>query len=72
MSQGKLLLYGSLLCSDGDSLASYKPKPSIVFLFEQSVIFSESGGKKKQFSHPEYIYKSYLQVREYIILLTLY
>lgn len=62
MAQGKLLLYGPLVCCDGPSAQSFRGKELMVFLFEQSIIFSESGRKKNQFSNPVYAYKSYLQV----------
>lgn len=34
-----------------------------VFLFEQSIIFSEEVGKKTQFTSPVYNYKAHIQVR---------
>lgn len=62
MSQGKLLLYGPLVCCEGTSAHNFRGKDLMVFLFEQSIIFSESGRKKNQFSNPVYAYKSHLQV----------
>ena len=62
MSQGKLLLFGPLSCREGDSGSAFRGKDLIVFLFDQSIIFSECMGKKSQFSNQEYVYKSHLQV----------
>jgi hypothetical protein len=63
-SQGKLLLSGLLLCSEGSAPGqNFKGKELQAFLFEQSVILSESVGKKTQFSNPVYIYKAHIQVR---------
>ncbi|KAK4310789.1 hypothetical protein Pmani_017672 [Petrolisthes manimaculis] len=67
MAQGKLLLYGPLLCCDGPSAQSFRGKELMLFLFEQSIIFSESGRKKNQFSNPVYAYKSYLQVNKMVL-----
>ncbi|MPC97645.1 Triple functional domain protein [Portunus trituberculatus] len=64
MSQGKLLLYRPLVCCEGTSAHNFRGKDLIVFLFEQSIIFSESGRKKNQFSNPVYQYKSHLQVNK--------
>ncbi|XP_063844125.1 triple functional domain protein-like isoform X3 [Scylla paramamosain] len=64
MSQGKLLLYGPLVCCEGTSAHNFRGKDLMVFLFEQSIIFSESGRKKNQFSNPVYQYKSHLQVNK--------
>lgn len=67
-SQGKLLLRGVLLCTentniqDRSSSGSHKLKEYNVFLFDQSVIFSEEIGKRKQFQNPLYDYKNHLQV----------
>ncbi|XP_026462176.1 triple functional domain protein isoform X4 [Ctenocephalides felis] len=73
-AQGKLLLHGPLLCWDtgnernslGGGLvgAGNKPKEYQVFLFEQSIIFSEAVGKKTQFTNPAYIYKMHIQVNK--------
>lgn len=41
---------------------SQKPKELQVFLFDQSIIFSEIVGKKTQFQNPAYIYKLHIQV----------
>lgn len=62
MAQGKLLLYGLLMCCEGPSAHNFRGKELMVFLFEQSIIFSESGRKKNQFSNPVYAYRSHLQV----------
>ncbi|KAG0715143.1 Triple functional domain protein [Chionoecetes opilio] len=64
MSQGKLLLYGPLVCLEGTTVHNFRGKDLMVFLFEQSIIFSESGRKKNQFSNPVYQYKSHLQVNK--------
>ncbi|XP_069951615.1 triple functional domain protein isoform X1 [Cherax quadricarinatus] len=64
MAQGKLLLYGPLMCCEGLSAHNFRGKDLMVFLFEQSIIFSESGRKKNQFSNPVYAYKSHLQVNK--------
>ncbi|CAL8069824.1 unnamed protein product [Orchesella dallaii] len=63
-AQGKLLLYGPLLCSEGTSALNFKGKELQVFFFEQSIILSESVGKKTQFSNPVYIYKGHIQVNK--------
>lgn len=68
-AQGKLLLHGPLLCTEGptnniDRNSSIVPKPRElqVFLFEQNIIFSEIVGKKTQFTNQSYIYKAHVQV----------
>lgn len=61
-AQGKLLLHGPLICSEGTSAANFKGKELQVFLFEQNIIFSEAVGKKTQFTNPVYIYKNHIQV----------
>nr|XP_024216575.1 triple functional domain protein isoform X4 [Halyomorpha halys] len=63
-AQGKLLLHGALLCSEGTSTANFKGKELVVFLFEQNIIFSEAVGKKTQFTNPVYIYKAHIQVNK--------
>ncbi|XP_021962830.1 kalirin isoform X3 [Folsomia candida] len=63
-AQGKLLLSGLLLCSEGTSALNFKGKELQVFFFEQSIILSESVGKKTQFSNPVYIYKAHIQVNK--------
>lgn len=69
-AQGKLLLHGPLLCTEGSVNADrntnivIKPRELQVFLFEQNIIFSEIVGKKTQFTNPSYIYKSHVQVSE--------
>jgi len=64
-AQGKLLLHGPLLCSEGSSsISSFKGKELVVFLFEQNIIFSEAVGKKTQFTNPVYIYKAHIQVNK--------
>lgn len=63
-AQGKLLQHGPLTCSDAQGGISIigKNKELQVFLFEQSIIFSEAVGKKTQFTSPQYIYKAHIQV----------
>lgn len=64
-AQGKLLLHGKLVCSDiqgANNSVIGKNKELHVFLFEQSIIFSEVVGKKSQFTSPQYIYKAHIQV----------
>lgn len=65
-AQGKLLLHGPLLCTEGPAAADRnnmtKPRELQVFLFEQNIIFSEIVGKKTQFTSPSYIYKAHVQV----------
>ena len=39
-------------------------KPFTVFLFEQIMIFSETVGKKTQFTSPVYVYKAHFLVRK--------
>lgn len=77
-AQGKLLLHGPLLCTEGASLTDrqtnqlVKPRELQVFLFEQNIIFSEIVGKKTQFTNPSYIYKTHVQVVQILIFLFLY
>ena len=62
-AQGKLLMHGPLNCSEGTSATSNsKSKELQVFLFEQTMIFSEAVGKKTQFTNPVYIHKAHIQV----------
>lgn len=61
-AQGKLLLSGPLICSEGTSAINFKGKEFQVFFFEQSIILSEAVGKKTQFSNPGYNYKAHIQV----------
>lgn len=68
-AQGKLLLHGPLLCTEGAGAGTdrntnlvIKPRELQVFLFEQNIIFSEIVGKKTQFTNPSYIYKTHVQV----------
>ncbi|KAJ8968250.1 hypothetical protein NQ317_012959 [Molorchus minor] len=64
-AQGKLLLHDILTVSDyGTTNAMGKNKDLHVFLFEQSIIFSEVIGKKTQFTSPQYIYKAHLQINK--------
>lgn len=67
-AQGTLLLHGPLLCSDGGSNSerntsmAVKPRELQVFLFDQSIIFSEIVGKKTEHVNPSYVYKNHIQV----------
>uniref|UniRef100_W4VRC9 Putative triple functional domain ptprf n=1 Tax=Corethrella appendiculata TaxID=1370023 RepID=W4VRC9_9DIPT len=65
-AQGKLLLHGSLYCTEvnANSNNTQKPKELHVFLFEQNIIFSEITGKKTQFTSPTYTYKAHIQVNK--------
>lgn len=67
-AQGNLLLHGPLLCTEGannaerNSSVVIKPRELQVFLFQQSIIFSEIVGKKTPFVNPCYVYKNHIQV----------
>lgn len=65
-AQGKLLLHGMLTCAErpgGCNTNQRVPHRELhVFLFEQSIIFSEEVGKKTQFTSPVYVYKAHIQV----------
>ncbi|KAF4519126.1 hypothetical protein B566_EDAN007399 [Ephemera danica] len=63
-AQGKLLMHGPLSCAEGSSAATFRGKDLQVFLFEQSVIFSEAVGRKTQFNNPVYIYRGHVQVNK--------
>jgi len=65
-AQGKLLLHGPLLVSEISNVST-RGREWQVFLFEQNIIFSETVGKKTQFTNPVYIYKAHIQVRSPII-----
>ncbi|XP_018399522.1 PREDICTED: triple functional domain protein isoform X2 [Cyphomyrmex costatus] len=60
-AQGKLLLHGPLLVSEISNV-TMRGREWQVFLFEQNIIFSETVGKKTQFTNPVYIYKAHIQV----------
>jgi hypothetical protein len=69
-SQGKLLLHDKFMVLDNGNNAggnntggNKKAKDCQVFLFEQSIIFSDITGKKTRFNNPSYLYKTHLQVR---------
>ena len=62
VAQGKLLLRGPLLCAE-DPGPNSRFKEMTVFLFEQIIIFSETVGKKTQFTSPVYIYRAHIQVQ---------
>lgn len=67
-AQGTLLLHGPLQCietinnAERNSSLAIKPRELQVFLFQQSIIFSEIVGKRTQFVNPSYIYKNHIQV----------
>ncbi|XP_018325506.1 triple functional domain protein isoform X1 [Agrilus planipennis] len=67
-AQDNLLLHGPLICSDvpgaNSSVVVGKNKELQVFLFEQTIIFSEAVGKKTQFTSPQYFYKTHMQVNK--------
>jgi len=65
-AQGKLLLHGMLTCAERPcSNPNRMPHRDLhVFLFEQSIIFSEEVGKKTQFTSPVYVYKAHIQVNK--------
>jgi len=69
-AQGKLLHRGPLNALDTFSPTSAgdktKPimKPFTCFLFEQIMIFSETVGKKTQFTSPVYVYKAHFLVNK--------
>ncbi|XP_017782251.1 PREDICTED: triple functional domain protein-like isoform X2 [Nicrophorus vespilloides] len=66
-AQGKLLLNGPLIVSDlpaNTTTIVGKNKELHVFLFEQSIIFSEASVKKNQFSSSKYYYKTHIQVNK--------
>ncbi|XP_071554016.1 kalirin isoform X2 [Temnothorax nylanderi] len=62
-AQGKLLLHGPLLVSEISNVST-RGREWQVFLFEQNIIFSETVGKKTQFTNPVYIYKAHIQVNK--------
>ncbi|XP_066250215.1 triple functional domain protein isoform X1 [Euwallacea similis] len=69
-AQGILLLHGLLNVSDlpgQNPTVVGKNKELQVFLFEQSIIFSEIVGKKTQFTSPQYIYKAHIQVNKMVL-----
>lgn len=69
-AQGMLLMHGPLICVEQTSNPErtgnivQKPRELQVFLFDQSIIFSEIVGKKTQFSSPSYLYRSHIQVNK--------
>ncbi|XP_052122184.1 kalirin isoform X6 [Frankliniella occidentalis] len=64
-AQGKLLMHGPLTCYEGlSALMNVKSKELQIFLFEQTMIFSEAVGKKTQFTNPVYIHKAHIQVNK--------
>ena len=76
-AQGKLLHRGPLNALDTFSPTSAgdktKPimKPFTCFLFEQIMIFSETVGKKTQFTSPVYVYKAHFLVSYPLVILHL-
>lgn len=69
-AQGKLLHRGPLVALDNfdtkNKEKDTKPimKPFTCFLFEQIMIFSETVGKKTQFTSPVYVYKAHFLVNK--------
>lgn len=64
-AQGKLLLHGSLTCIENARNATErKMREMHVFIFEQSILFTEKHNSKIQFSSPTYVYKSHIQVSD--------
>ncbi|KAL9906430.1 triple functional domain protein [Glossina fuscipes] len=64
-AQGKLLLHGSLTCIENARNATErKMREMHVFIFEQSILFTEKHNSKIQFSSPTYVYKSHIQVNK--------
>jgi triple functional domain protein len=61
-AQGKLLMHGPLTCIELTLASGSRIKELQVFLFEQSVIFSEAVGRKTQFTNPVYTYRGHVQV----------
>lgn len=56
-------MHGPLLCIEVlPTVGNAKYKELQVFLFEQTMIFSEAVGKKTQFTNPVYIHKAHIQV----------
>ncbi|KAF2357220.1 Dbl (DH) domain, partial [Trinorchestia longiramus] len=64
MAQGELLHYGPLLVSEGNTAAIFRPRELTVFVFEQSIIFSECQKKRTAFSSEEYFCKNHLQMNK--------
>lgn len=62
-AQGKLLHHGPLVCMEGSAVQGFRGKELQVFMFEQSMIFSEAVGRKGQFTNPVYTYKGHVQVK---------
>ena len=73
-AQGKLLHRGPLVALDNfdtkNKEKDTKPimKPFTCFLFEQIMIFSETVGKKTQFTSPVYVYKAHFLVSYFRLL----
>ncbi|XP_060073162.1 kalirin-like isoform X1 [Ylistrum balloti] len=64
-AQGKLLLQDTLLVAEVQGSGQPKFKERRLFLFEQSVIFSEMTERRRgTLSNPNYVYKNYLNVNK--------
>ncbi|XP_021366305.1 triple functional domain protein-like isoform X1 [Mizuhopecten yessoensis] len=64
-AQGKLLLQDTLLVAEVQGSGQPKFKERRLFLFEQSVIFSEMTERRRgTLSNPSYVYKNYLNVNK--------
>jgi hypothetical protein len=64
-----MVIDGSNSAASSSTGGNKKAKDCQVFLFEQSIIFSDITGKKTRFNNPSYMYKTHLQVRQKNILL---
>lgn len=61
-NQGKLVLHGTLQCSEEPSDQPQKFRPLKVFLCEQSIIFSDIIPKKNPYSADTFIYRAHFKV----------
>lgn len=65
-AQGKLLMQGTLLCTEERSNKKSNEQQLQVFLFDKCIIFASIVSKKKQFQYPLYDYKAHFQLNVYI------
>lgn len=61
-NQGKLVLHGTLQCSEEPSEQPQKFRPLKVFLCEQSIIFSDIIPRKNPYSADTFIYRAHFKV----------